>query len=171
MRSSRLLFVERHYTTVSSYPHPHVHNFRPYRHRPVDLEVSWRRAGDVSHDSGKTLSYNIAQFLRLFQPVQLLDAERLGHTPPPTERISTNTLFPAPLRNPPPQSHSIPKPLHPKHLRNTVPTHLTSHPHANFRTAHWHNGAILISGALNAPEISAAAGGLVFSDREVVARC
>ncbi len=95
MRSSRLLFVERHYTTVSSYPHPPVHNFRPYRHQPVDLEVSGRLAGDVSHDGGKTLSYNIAQFLQLFQPVHLLDAAHLVHTPPPTARISTNTLFPA----------------------------------------------------------------------------
>jgi hypothetical protein len=139
MRSSRLLFVERHYTTVSSYPHPPVHNFRPYRHQPVDLEVSGRLAGDVSHDGAKTLSYNIAQFLQLFQPVHLLDAAHLVHTPPPTARISTNTLFHAPLRNPHRHSRSIPKPPHPLHLRNTVTPPLTSHPLPNFCTAHLHN--------------------------------
>ena len=127
MRSSRLLFVERHYTTVSSYPHPPVHNFRPHRHQSVDLEVSGRLAGDVSHDGGKTLSYSIAQFLQLFQPVHLLDAAHLVHTPPPTARISTITLFPAPLRNPHRHSRNIPKPPHPLHLHSFVPLHPTLH--------------------------------------------
>src|SRR5271156_560353 len=36
--------------------------------------------------------------------------------------------------------------------------------------AHWHNGAILVSGALIAPETYSAAGGVVVPDREVVAR-
>ena len=143
MRSSRLLFVERHDITVSSYPHPPVHNFRPYRHQPVDLEVPGRLAGDVSHDGGKTLSYNIAQFLQLFQPVQSLDAAHLVHTPPPTARISTNTLS----RGPSATHTAIPvtSQNHRIHtLHNIVPPRLTSHPHANFCTAHLHKCARMV---------------------------
>jgi hypothetical protein len=97
MMPSRLLFVGRYHTTVSSYPHPPVHNFRPYRHQPVDLEICGRLAGDVGHDGAKTLSYKIAQFLQLFQPVYLFVTEHLVHAPLSTVRVSTNTLFPAAL--------------------------------------------------------------------------
>src|SRR5277367_2201905 len=39
MRPKGPLFVERHYTTVSSHAHPPVHDFRPYLHQPADLEM------------------------------------------------------------------------------------------------------------------------------------
>src|ERR1022692_2930207 len=39
-----------------------------------------------------------------------------------------------------------------------------------FCMAHWHKGAILVSGALIAPETYSAAGGVVVPGREVVAR-
>jgi hypothetical protein len=121
-----------------------VHNFRPYRHQPVDLEMCGRLAGDLSHDGAKTLSYNIAQFLQLFQPVYLFVTEHLVHAPPSTARVSTYTVFPADLRNPHRHSRNIPKPPHPLHLHDTVPQCVTSHPHPNFCTAHLHKGARMV---------------------------
>ena len=68
MRPKGPLFVEWYYTTVSSYTHPPVHNFRPYLHQPVDLEMCGRIAGDVGRDGAKPLSHNVTRFIQLFQP-------------------------------------------------------------------------------------------------------
>jgi hypothetical protein len=160
MRSSRLLFVERHYTTVSSYPHPPVHNFRPYRHQPVDLEVSGRLAGDVSHDgerrcpttspsSSSCSSRSICWTRRTW-----CTRRRRLHASLPTPSFlrpsTTHTAIPVTSQT----TASIALTQH----RPTT-SHLSSP--RNFCMSHWHNGAILISGALIAPEISSAAGGLV----------
>jgi hypothetical protein len=89
MRPKGPLFVEWHYTTVSSHAHPPVHDFRPYLHQPADLEMCGL-AGDSSRDDAKMLSRNVTQFVQLFQPVHSfhvvhLDARAVvGRAPQPT---------------------------------------------------------------------------------------
>lgn len=71
MRPTRRLLVERYYTTVSTYPHQPVHNFRPCLLQPVDLEVCGPLADDVSRCSAKLLSHNVTQLVQLLQSVYL----------------------------------------------------------------------------------------------------
>jgi len=104
MRPKGRLFVEWYYTTVSSYTHPPVHNFRPYLHQPVALEVCGRLAGDVSRFDAKPMSYNGFQLIQLFQPVHLLDAAHLMHASSSTAHLNHHSHDHAPSQPTPPSS-------------------------------------------------------------------
>ena len=165
------LFVERYHTTVSSCPPPAVHQFlgRTATSRStwrclggslaMSVTMAERRCPTTSPSSSSCSSRSICWTRRTW-----CTRSRQLHASLP------NTLFPAPLRNPHRHSRSIPKPLRPLHLHNTVPPRLTSHPHANFCTAHWHKGAILVSGALIVLETRSAASSVVVPVCEVIAR-
>jgi hypothetical protein len=101
MRPKGRLFVEWYYTTVSSHTHPPVHNFRPYLHQPVVLEVCGRLAGDVSRVDAKPMSHNGSQLIQLFQPVHLLDAAHLMRASSSTTHLNQHFMT-MPLRKPTP---------------------------------------------------------------------
>jgi hypothetical protein len=66
----------------------------------------------------------------------------------PTSRILATTLHPEPLRNPQLQLfQQISKTPSPSHLRSVTPPCLILLTYSIFCTAHWHSGAILVSGA------------------------
>ena len=66
-------------------------------------------------------------------------------------------------------SYNISKPLPPLHLHQPVSPHLNLRHRPKFCVAHWHRDAILIWGALRAPQIPAATAGFARQSCEVVA--
>jgi hypothetical protein len=104
MRPKGRLFVEWYYTTVSSYAHPPVHNFRPYLHQSVALEVCGGLAGDVSRVDAKPMSHSGSQVIQLFQPFHSLDAAHLMRASSSTAHLDHHSQDRAPSQATPPFS-------------------------------------------------------------------